>query len=299
MKKFDKITREGKYNYHKFGDLITVTEKLDGANASISIDSNKNIKVFSRNNELNSENTLRGWFNYAIDNLSDSLKQCYSDLGWEGEKTIYGEWLVSHRVLYKDEFMNHFYPFAIYDTTTEKYLSFSDVEVVADKLNLTTPQVFYRGKFNDLVGLTQYVGVSSMTAHEGEGEGIVIFNETNPTDESRTKIVSEKFSERTNTKPHKVVDLNESESWIMQYITDARINKILHKLNDEGQLPEISFKNFGLIASPTSALVYDDILEEEGDSLPKLFDEKTAKKIVNRRVPPSVRKFIEQINQFN
>ena len=134
---------------------------------------------------------------------------------------------------------------------------------------------------------------------EGEGEGIVIFNETNPTDESRTKIVSEKFSERTNTKPHKVVDLNESESWIMQYITDARINKILHKLNDEGQLPEISFKNFGLIASPTSALVYDDILEEEGDSLPKLFDEKTAKKIVNRMVPPSVRKFIEQINQFN
>ena len=85
----------------------------------------------------------------------------------------------------------------------------------------------------------------------------------------------------------------------MQYITDARINKILHKLNDEGQLPEISFKNFGLIASPTSALVYDDILEEEGDSLPKLFDEKTAKKIVNRMVPPSVRKFIEQINQFN
>ena len=89
--------------------------------------------------------------------------------------------------------MNHFYPFAIYNTTTEKYLSFSDVEVVADKLNLTTPQVFYRGKFNDLVGLTQYVGVSSMTVQEGEGEGIVIFNETNPTDESRTKIVSEKF----------------------------------------------------------------------------------------------------------
>ena len=33
MKKFDKITRDGKYNYHKIGDLITVTEKLDGANA--------------------------------------------------------------------------------------------------------------------------------------------------------------------------------------------------------------------------------------------------------------------------
>lgn len=28
MKKFDKITRDGKYNYHKIGDLITVTENL-------------------------------------------------------------------------------------------------------------------------------------------------------------------------------------------------------------------------------------------------------------------------------
>lgn len=291
VRKFDKIVREGKYQYHNAGDIVTITEKLDGANASISINENFDIEVFSRKQKLSEENTLRGWYGYAHEHVADKLTECYDQLGWIGDKILYGEWLVSHTLPYKEEFYYKFYPFALYDVFGEAYHPFEDVRDVASRLGLVTPQIFYHGEFTKIQDYMDFVGKSNMAVNEGEG--IVIFNESKPYDESRTKIVSEVFSEKSNVKIHVVKDLSESEKWASEFATTARIEKIIHKLIDEDTLPEIEFKNFGMIAKPVSEAVFEDIIEEESDLLPELFDEKTARKIVNKKVPPVVRAFIE------
>lgn len=291
IRKFDKVTREGKYLNHKPGDIITITEKLDGANASISINENFDIEVFSRRQKLSEDNTLQGWYGYAHEHIADKLMNIYGDLNWIGKKILYGEWLVPHKIQYKEEFFRKFYPFALYDVCADKYCSFKDVQYVADALGLTTPQVFYHGEFTKIQDYIEFVGKSNMT--ESEGEGIVIFNQSNPCENSRTKIVSKAFSEKAKVKAHIIKDLSESEKWISEFATEARIQKIIYKLIDEELLPEIEFKNFGLIANPVSELVFEDILEEESDSKPALFDEKIARKAVNKKVPQVLRVFIE------
>lgn len=291
MKKFSKVVREGKDMVHATGDNVVVLEKLDGANASISINDDLDIKVFSRNNELDEHNTLRGWYGYAIENLAEKLKDIYNDLGWQGEKILFGEWLVSHTVQYKEEYWSKFYPFALYSVEDEKYYPFADVEYVADELGLSTPKVFARERFTSISDYVQYVGMSEMAVDHGEG--IVIVNEDSLDEDCRTKIVSEKFSEHKSIKKHVAKDLTESQQWILSNTTQGRVEKIIHKLIDNGMLPEIKFENFGDIAKPVLSNVYEDITEEEIDSRPELFDEKIAIKTLNKKVPVFIRRFIE------
>ena len=50
------------------GDLISITEKVDGANASITCEDGE-VKSFYHNNELTPINTLRGFYEYAKSRL--------------------------------------------------------------------------------------------------------------------------------------------------------------------------------------------------------------------------------------
>ena len=47
------------------GEHITITEKIDGANASIRCDEEGNVICFSRRNELTPFNTLQGFYEYV------------------------------------------------------------------------------------------------------------------------------------------------------------------------------------------------------------------------------------------
>ena len=48
------------------GDIIQISEKLDGANASIRYDAeNNSLVAFSRKQELNFNNTFTGFWNYV------------------------------------------------------------------------------------------------------------------------------------------------------------------------------------------------------------------------------------------
>ena len=68
------------------GDIIQISEKVDGANASIALDNNGNLVAYSRKNELNYQNTLRGFWNY-VQTLD---KEKFQDLG---KRVCFGEWL--------------------------------------------------------------------------------------------------------------------------------------------------------------------------------------------------------------
>ena len=69
MKKYDSIPRYGKQGTRDIlGTEVVVMEKLDGANASFGIIGGE-LKMFSRNQELNEYNTLRG-FMTGLDRIS-------------------------------------------------------------------------------------------------------------------------------------------------------------------------------------------------------------------------------------
>ena len=68
------------------GDIIQISEKIDGANASIALDDDGNLVAFSRKNKLSYDNNLRGFWNY-VQGLD---KDKFQDLG---KRVCYGEWL--------------------------------------------------------------------------------------------------------------------------------------------------------------------------------------------------------------
>ena len=85
MKKYLKIERL-KEEYEicfSVGDVITITEKIDGSNASIRYDAETDtLLAFSRNQQLNSSNTLRGFWDFVhslnpeqFDHLMQDIKR--------------------------------------------------------------------------------------------------------------------------------------------------------------------------------------------------------------------------------
>ena len=62
----DDITLPVNTGAFQVGDIISITEKVDGANASIRYDEKEDVlRAFSRNNELSKDQNLRGFWEYV------------------------------------------------------------------------------------------------------------------------------------------------------------------------------------------------------------------------------------------
>lgn len=62
----DDITLPVNTGAFQVGDIISITEKMDGANASIRYDEKEDVlRAFSRNNELSKDQNLRGFWEYV------------------------------------------------------------------------------------------------------------------------------------------------------------------------------------------------------------------------------------------
>lgn len=73
---------------------------------------------------------------------------------------------------------------------------------------------------------------------------------------------------------------------------------MIEKFKDEELLPDtIDYKHFGKIARPLTQAIWEDVLEEESMNMPQLFDEKKARKRLNKIVPKYVRELID--NEMN
>lgn len=306
MKKFDSISRL-KRGFHNWegDDMIHISEKIDGANASIHIkfDSDGNISessLQSRRQVLSESNTLNGFYNYAMDELIPRLEKGLANSSYYfnlvNDIIVFGEWLTPHAVKYKEDCYRVFYPFAAFNVLTDKYMSDEDVKFFTNMLQLTPPKMFYQGLFKDvtLSQMMEFVGKSTLALDSDGGEGVVVWNmDCDDNDFCRIKLISDKFSEMQSIPTQKVHDATETELWIGKFITEQRVTKALHLLHDEGKLPEIDFKNFLGIAKPVYNYVYDDILKEESDSMPELFDEAMARGRLGKLAPRFIRMFIE------
>jgi hypothetical protein len=97
------------------GDIISITEKIDGANASIRYDKSLDaLRCFSSRNELDFSNQLRGFLPYVqgLDKVPFAQYPNY---------IFFGEWLVSHSVTYEKENYNRWYLFSVYDSISTRW----------------------------------------------------------------------------------------------------------------------------------------------------------------------------------
>ena len=108
----DTLTLEKNTDAFIQGDIISITEKIDGANSSIYYDKKLNrLRCFSSKNELDFSNQLRGFLTY-VESLDKEPFIKYPNY------IFFGEWLVSHTVIYDDSNYNKWYLFSVYDTVS-------------------------------------------------------------------------------------------------------------------------------------------------------------------------------------
>lgn len=285
IKKYMKIERFGKKGTEEtlipFNSTIVVQEKLDGANTSFALFAGE-IAAFSRNNQLDEDNDLRGFYAWTQTLPINELNPKF---------VYFGEWLVKHNIFYGKEHMNQFYLFDIYDTQSAQYIHFNDVKQEAQRLNIQLVPVFYEGRTVSEEQLNSYVGQSLL----GEiGEGIVVknVNYRYRGQQIYTKFVSPSFSE-VKIKQPKITKQSQEQLFIAQFLTQARVEKMLYKLVDEQILPEnFDFKALPTILKNANIRLYQDLLEEERDELGEEFDERVLRKALSKKLTSLVRQII-------
>lgn len=297
IKKYTDVTRYGKSNTNgviQEGDYITITEKIDGANASFCIDETNDLGVscYSRNTPLSEENRLRGFYDWVINKIVSQKQKLNPNYRY------FGEYLVPHKVIYKPEYYNNFYLFSIWDEENQKYLSDEIVKSEAVKLGIETVTYFYEGQYISFEHLMSFVGKSDKTLEPDTGEGVVVKNVDyfdKYGNQVFVKLVSEKFAEVQKQKLPKNPNVNVGEIQLVRSVlTTARIDKLIYKLVDEGLLKEdYAIEDMGTILKLLGTRVFEDITKEESDLFAE-YEEDSIKRIVGKNIPTVVKEVLKE-----
>jgi hypothetical protein len=190
--------------------------------------------------------------------------------------------------------------FSVWDTGLEiqQYLSDEVVISEAKRLGLITTNYFYQGKYKSFEHLMSFVGKSDMTLEPNTGEGIVVKN-VNYFDKFGNqvfvKLVSEKFAEVQKQKLPKNPNVNVEEIQLVRSVlTTARIDKLIHKLVDEGLLKEdYAIEDMGTILKLLGSRVFEDIMKEESELFAE-YEEDSIKRIIGKNVPTIVKEVLKE-----
>lgn len=278
MKKYKDIERlKDKYApAFKVGEHITITEKIDGANASIVVNEDGTLTACSRRNELNQNNTLQGFYDFV-----QTLDASIVSAALTSRYILFGEWLVKHTIRYPEDKMKQFYVFDVYDTETEQYMPWDFTKQIAEFIGLKTVPLFYDGPFISWEHIYSFVGKTEMGG-EPTGEGVVIKsqdrldNKFSGTPEY-VKIVAKEFSEVHQSKPQKEIDpakvaaKQAAEDLAATIVTARRVEKSIQKLVEDGIIPEDwDEKSLGVIAKHLPRAVYNDCVKEEPETVAQI-----------------------------
>ena len=286
MNKYVDISRlKAKYNeMFNVGEHIVAQTKVDGANGSFTYDVETNsIIAFSRKTQLSETNNLRGFWEWTQEFSLEDIKEITES----GRFIIYGEWLVRHSVSYPNSAYNNFYVFDVYDTQKNCYIPYHEVWVIFGKLLLAAEKtgieirlvpLLYDGPFKSWEDLMELMKLKTLGGEPAE-EGIVIKTQDRLEDKENSrrpkyiKIVNEQFGEvhkgaKKPVDPEELKKREEARAYVTQFVTRRRIEKILEKLQDEGQLPidwdETNMKN---ISKVVPKLVFEDVKKEEPEAV--------------------------------
>lgn len=256
----------------KVGDIIQISEKVDGSNASMQYDKNENIvQSFSRNMVLTPENSLNGFYGYAQKMI---CFEKYSDY------RFFGEWNLNHLVKYPQEEIKKFHCFDIYDTVNEKWMPQDFVVSVCKELNVEMVPIFYYGEFISWEHIAGFVGKTKIGLKNGEGcviKNMTTLNNPNTRIPFVVKMVAPEYLETAQRKVKEPISQEELE--ICRYnneltdtiVTENRVEKCLYKLIMENLIPEDwDEKSMGLIAKQVPTAVYRDCVKEENEVVEKV-----------------------------
>jgi hypothetical protein len=262
----------------KAGEHITVSEKIDGANASIRYDAETgSLAAFSRRQRLTEDNNLQGFYVYVL--TLDPVK--WADVTSNGRFIVFGEWLVKHTIKYPDDLMRKFYVFDVWDTEVEQYVPWFLTYQIAQALGLKTVPIFYDGEFTSWEDLYALVGRTEMQA-EPTGEGIVIKSQDRLDNKfsgtpAYVKIVAKEFSEVHQSKPQKEIDpakiaaKQAAEAQAETIVTQRRVEKIIQKFVEDNLVREDwDEKDLGAIAKILPRAAYEDCVKEEPETVAQI-----------------------------
>jgi hypothetical protein len=278
MKKYVDIERlKDKFaEAFKVGEHITITEKIDGANASIAVGEDGKLIAFSRRNELTPESNLQGFYEY-VQSLDPTMISCVLGTRY----IFFGEWLVKHTIKYPQEKMKQFYVFDVWDTEIEQYIPWEQTKQMAEFCGLKMVPVFYDGPFISWEHVYSFVGKTEMGG-EPTGEGVVIKSQDRLDNKfsgtpAYVKIVAKEFSEVHQSKPQKDIDpakiaaRQAAEALAETIVTPRRVEKAIQKFVEDGIVPENwDEKDLGTIAKNLPRAIYNDCVKEEPETVAQI-----------------------------
>lgn len=234
----------------------SIQEKIDGANLSIWKEG-ETLYVASRN-QIVGDATIKNGFNGAIE-YANSHTGIAEILKNNPSFRLYGEWLVNHTIKYPAEYLKKFYLFDILDEESGEFLHPNKVMALADEYHIEHPQVFATIVNPTMEQIQQYAGKSFLGNITGEGVVVKNHSFTNKFgDKTYGKYVLPEFKERNSIEFAHAEKGDWEMIFIISCITDARINKIILKLENQ--------KGSKLERRDTPTLLesmYHDIFSEE------------------------------------
>ncbi len=263
FRKYEKIYRIGKEEVNGIlNGIVSVTEKLDGANLSIWLGDGGEIRVGSRNNDLTANgNEFNGAVKYC--NTHEGIKNFFKVYP---DRRLYGEWLVRHTLVYNETAYKKFYLFDIYGkegTADEGYMPQWLVQEIGQRFGIETVPDLGTIENPTLQELTKLVE-GQKSVYGEKREGIVIRNKdfiNSFGDRVNAKLVAESFMEDNGIMfggNNKYSECYWEQYISNKYIDVARVQKIMNKIQ-----PIINEK-FDMKHIPRIiGTVYHDLITEE------------------------------------
>lgn len=232
---------------------IIIEEKFDGANGRVYV--GKDNIIFgsrARELELTGEKQFTRFINYVNEKLNanpDVLKDIYNKYG---SIILFGENCIRHTIGYDFERIPPFLGFDVYVVSTKTFLDREDKVCIFNNLGLEPIKLLYDGKYTN----ESLLEIPKSSYYNGKSEGVVIKNFEK---QLFAKIVDEKFKEKNRETfgGSKKFAIDGNEYFIAVYCTNARIEKMIFKMIDDGA--ELGMPHMGNLFK----LVYKDIWEEE------------------------------------
>lgn len=258
FKPYPKIHRLGKDETMSLSGSILdgtvyVQEKLDGANASIWMDDEGNIRCGSRTQDV-TEKPFNGFPEYVLGH--DGIR---AYLRANPLHRLYGEWLVRHTVGYNETSYRKFYLFDI-ELAHGENMEIQTMYMEAETYGIETAH--FVGKFENPTPqqVEAYCGKSQ---YGQKGEGVVIKNPSFRNkfgDPCHAKIVTQEFKEDNGVTfggNNKDSDTYEEMYTVNKYMTLERVRKIVQKIeaiDGKAKLSDIP---------KVQSMAYHDMLVEE------------------------------------
>lgn len=285
-------------------DVIEVSEKIDGANASFCIDLTKRegIVGFSREKRVTEKDNLNGFYTFIVEEIIKNKR-------YLNENYVYfGEWLTEHKIKYNESCYNKFYLFDIYDKKEKRWLTPMEKQkemrysLVFIKSLIAVPSaIITYSEFNRDYEIIKKVQDRMLYRINDNPEGFVfkVYDKTYKDEPLFFKIVDPKFEEVKLTPKNMSDDIALMET----ICTENRVSKIILKLLDNNTITdeELDVENMFNLMNIVIPKVIEDILEEEIEIIEEwktegLILEDRVIKTIRKITPKYIIKFIEGLD---